>query len=164
MFYCYHDSPVGRLLLAGEQGCLKVVSFSSGKHVRQPQPEWQENERVFHAVVQQLDEYFAGERRDFDLDLQPDGTAFQKAVWDALRDIPYGETASYGDIARRIGRPKAVRAVGAANGLNPIPIIIPCHRVIGANGKLTGYGGGLPVKEKLLSLEANQTDDLFAAV
>jgi methylated-DNA-[protein]-cysteine S-methyltransferase len=103
--------------------------------------------------VKQLREYFAGQRADFDLPLAPEGTEFQRTVWRNLRDIPYGETISYGELAKRVGNPKASRAVGAANGQNPIPIVIPCHRVIGANGKLTGFGGGLPTKEALLALE-----------
>ena len=100
--------------------------------------------------------YFAGDLEDFDLQLAPEGTPFQQSVWKELCTIPYGETISYGELARRIGNPKASRAVGLANGSNPIPIIIPCHRVIGSNGKLTGYGGGLPIKEKLLALEKRQ--------
>jgi methylated-DNA-[protein]-cysteine S-methyltransferase len=107
-------------------------------------------------VIEQLELYFAGKLENFDLALSPDGTAFQIDVWKRLCDIPYGETISYGELAKRIGNAKASRAVGLANGSNPIPIIIPCHRVIGSNGKLTGYGGGLPIKEKLLALERRQ--------
>jgi methylated-DNA-[protein]-cysteine S-methyltransferase len=106
--------------------------------------------------VRQLREYFAGQRTRFDLPLHPAGTAFQRDVWSELQRIPYGETISYGELARRVGHPAAARAVGAANGANPIPIVIPCHRVIGANGKLTGFGGGIPVKQKLLALESRQ--------
>ncbi len=106
--------------------------------------------------MKQLREYFAGKRADFDLPLAPEGTEFQRSVWRNLQDIPYGETISYGELAKRVGNPKASRAVGAANGQNPIPIVIPCHRVIGANGKLTGFGGGLPTKEALLALETRQ--------
>lgn len=107
-------------------------------------------------TIRQLKAYFAGELEEFDLPLAPEGTAFQLKVWENLCDIPFGETISYGELARRIGNPNASRAVGLANGSNPIPIIIPCHRVIGSNGKLTGYGGGLPIKEKLLALERKQ--------
>jgi methylated-DNA-[protein]-cysteine S-methyltransferase len=104
----------------------------------------------------QLDEYFAGKRQEFDLPLAPAGTDFQCQVWQGLQEIPFGETWSYGELARHVGRPKASRAVGAANGLNPIPVIIPCHRVIGSNGKLTGFGGGLETKSFLLKLESSQ--------
>ena len=107
-------------------------------------------------AVRQLREYFAGKRTEFDLPLAPEGTAFSATCGGDLQEIPYGETISYGELARRVGNPKASRAVGAANGQNPIPIVIPCHRVIGANGKLTGFGGGLPTKEALLALEARQ--------
>ncbi len=106
--------------------------------------------------MRQLRVYFAGELKEFDLPLAPDGTPFQQKVWRELCKIPYGETISYGELARRIDNPNASRAVGLANGSNPIPIIIPCHRVIGSNGKLTGYGGGLPIKEKLIALERRQ--------
>ena len=107
-------------------------------------------------MIQQLRAYFARELETFDLRLAPEGTPFQQSVWNELCGIPYGETISYGELAKRVGNPKASRAVGAANGQNPIPIIIPCHRVIGSDGKLTGFGGGLPIKEKLLALEQRQ--------
>ncbi|HET7569524.1 MAG TPA: methylated-DNA--[protein]-cysteine S-methyltransferase [Gammaproteobacteria bacterium] len=157
MYFRYMNSPVGRLLLAADEEALKLISFETGRHVRQPDAKWRKDEAPLRETVRQLDEYFAGERRDFDLPLQPEGTAFQQSVWRALRDIPYGSTESYGALAKRIGKPKAVRAVGASNGLNPLPIVIPCHRVIGANGSLTGYGGGLPVKQQLLALERGET-------
>jgi methylated-DNA-[protein]-cysteine S-methyltransferase len=156
MYFCYMNSPIGKLLLAGDDEALKLISFETGRHTRQPDADWRQDEAPLRDAAQQLDEYFAGERRDFDLPLQPTGTAFQQSVWQALRDIPYGETESYGALARRIGKPKAVRAVGASNGLNPLPIVLPCHRVIGANGSLTGYGGGLPIKRALLDLERGQ--------
>ena len=111
---------------------------------------------TWRETIRQLRAYFAGELEAFDLPLAPQGTPFQLAVWKRLCEIPYGETISYGELARRIGNPNASRAVGLANGSNPIPIVIPCHRVIGSNGKLTGYGGGLPIKEKLLALERRQ--------
>jgi len=126
-----------------------------------PEPDWIFNEKPFAAARQQLEEYFAGERKDFDLPLHLSGTDFQIQVLQELRRIPYGETRSYGDIAKRIGRPKAMRAVGAANGRNPIPIIVPCHRVIGSSGDLTGFGGGLDTKEALLRLEAENSDVLL---
>lgn len=119
----------------------------------EPESDWIFTEKPFAAAQEQLTSYFAGERKAFDLPLRPNGTEFQLRVLDELQKIPYGTTASYGDIANRIGRPKAVRAVGAANGRNPLPIIIPCHRVIGASGKLTGFGGGIPTKKALLKLE-----------
>jgi len=157
MYYCYMDSPIGELLLAGDDDALSMVGFPKGKMRRDPEPDWIYNEKPFAEAVKQLDEYFAGERREFDLPLRLDGTEFQLLVLQELQQIPYGETLSYRDIAERIGRPKAMRAVGAANGRNPIPIIVPCHRVIGAGGDLTGFGGGLDTKEALLRLEAEQT-------
>jgi methylated-DNA-[protein]-cysteine S-methyltransferase len=157
MYYCYLDTPIGELLLAGDDDALCLVSFPQGSMRRDPDPDWIYNEKPFAAARQQLTEYFAGERREFDLPLRLDGTEFQLSVLDALRQIPYGETTSYADIAERIGRPKAVRAVGAANGRNPIPIIVPCHRVIGSHGDLTGFGGGLDTKEALLRLEAEHS-------
>jgi len=153
MFYCHLTSPIGDLLLAGDEQALHVLGFPEGKMRREPEPDWVLDERPFTESKKQLNEYFAGERKTFELPLAPDGTEFQRQVLDALQQIPYGTTVSYGDIASSIGRPKAVRAVGAANGRNPIPVIIPCHRVVGANGDLTGFGGGLPTKRALLALE-----------
>jgi len=155
-FYTWYESPVGPLLLAGSRAGLNYVSFSSGRHAVSIDPEWTEDRSLFDGVIEQLSEYFAGERKTFSLTLIPEGTEFQRAVWSELQNIPYGETLSYKDLAERIGKPKAVRAVGAANGANPIPIIIPCHRVIGNDGSLTGFGGGLPVKKRLLELESRQ--------
>jgi methylated-DNA-[protein]-cysteine S-methyltransferase len=157
MYYCYLDTPIGELLLAGHDGALCLVSFPEGSMRRDPEADWIYNEKPFAAARQQLTEYFAGERREFDLPLKLSGTEFQMSVLQALQQIPYGETTSYADIAERIGRPKAVRAVGAANGRNPIPIIVPCHRVIGSHGDLTGFGGGLDTKEALLRLEAEHS-------
>jgi len=119
-------------------------------------PEWREDKVPLREVIQQLRAYFAKELETFKLTLAPEGTDFQQSVWNELCGIPYGETISYGELAKRVGNPKASRAVGAANGQNPIPIIIPCHRVIGSDGKLTGFGGGLPIKQKLLALEQRQ--------
>ena len=157
MFYSYMDSPIGRLLLAGDKHSLKVVGFSSGNKARGADPQWERFDEPFRKAKAQLTEYFAGERKLFDVDLAPDTTPFQSAVLDALLEIPYGETRSYREIAEQIGNPKAVRAVGGANGANPIPIIIPCHRVIGSNGTLTGFGGGLDSKRFLLDLETSHS-------
>ena len=154
MYYCYLESPIGELLLAGDDDALTMIGFPKGAMRRDPEGDWIYNEKPFAEAVRQLKEYFAGERHEFDLPLRLDGTEFQLLVLDELRRIPYGETTSYGAIAARIGRPKAVRAVGAANGRNPIPIVVPCHRVIGSGGDLTGFGGGLDTKEALLRLEA----------
>ena len=149
MLYTYIESPIGPLLVAGEKR-LRIIHFAPSH----PEHDWQKDDAPFAEVAKQLKEYFAGDRREFDLDLEMDGTPFQHDVWSFLRRIPYGEVRSYADVARQIGRPKAVRAVGAANGANPIPIIVPCHRVIGSNGSLTGFGGGIDVKRQLLKLES----------
>ena len=152
-FYTYHETPVDRLLLAGGIDALTLIVFQGGKKARMPEPDWKESAAPFREAIRQLDSYFAGELKEFDLPLSPQGTPFQMKVWGELRKIPYGGTCSYGEIARRVGSPGASRAVGAANGANPLPIVVPCHRVIGGNGSLTGFGGGLPVKEALLNLE-----------
>lgn len=154
--YTYLETPVGVLLLEANEDGLREIAFSKAGRRLPPQSDWQEDATVFRETIRQLRAYFAGELEEFEIRLAPEGTSFQRRVWTELLNIPYGETASYGELARRIGNPKACRAVGLANGSNPIPIIIPCHRVIGSNGKLTGYGGGLPVKEKLLALEKGQ--------
>lgn len=161
MYYCYLDTPIGELLLAGENDALSMIGFPKGSMRRDPESDWIYNEKPLAIARQQLQEYFAGDRKDFDLPLRLDGTEFQVKVLKALQKIPYGETVSYGEIAKRIGKPKAVRAVGAANGRNPIPIVVPCHRVIGSGGDLTGFGGGLDTKEALLRLEAENTQDLL---
>lgn len=154
--YSYCESPIGKLLLVGSERGLSKIWFEGKADKAVLGPESRENQAALRDAVRQLRAYFAGELETFDLDLAPQGTSFQQKVWDELLKIPYGETISYGQLARRIGNPNASRAVGLANGSNPIPIIIPCHRVIGSNGKLTGYGGGLPTKEKLLALERRQ--------
>lgn len=161
MYYCYIDTPIGELLLAGENDALSMIGFPKGSMRRDPEPDWIYNETPLLNARQQLAEYFAGTRKHFDLPLTLNGTEFQVNVLKALQEIPYGETVSYGDIAKRIGKPKAVRAVGAANGRNPIPIVVPCHRVIGSSGDLTGFGGGLDTKEALLRLEAENSQDLL---
>ena len=158
MYYCYLQTPIGDLLLAGDENALSLIGFPKGPMRHDPEPDWIYSEKPFAAARQQLQEYFAGERKEFDLPLQLTGTEFQVRVLEELQRIPYGETTSYADIAERIGRPKAMRAVGAANGRNPIPIIVPCHRVIGSSGDLTGFGGGLDTKEALLRLEAENSD------
>lgn len=171
-------SPLGLLRLVAEDGALTRVDLPRGEartdlpgEGRSPLLDGREitldalaptaEAAVLAATARQLDEYFTGARRDFDLPLAPAGTDFQRAVWDALLTIPYGTTTSYVAIARAIGRPSASRAVGAANGANPIAIVIPCHRVIGAAGALTGYGGGLPAKRQLLALESNASGLFF---
>jgi len=154
--YAYLDSPIGRLLLAGRAGALSLIYFLSGPGRLTPDTAWQEDPRPFAEARRQLEAYFAGRLEVFDLPLALDGTPFQVKVWRAVAEIPYGQTRAYGEVARRIRRPNAVRAVGAANGQNPLPIVIPCHRVIGSNGSLTGYGGGLPIKRALLALESRQ--------
>lgn len=154
MNYRYIDSPVGRLLLAGDKQGLKFIGFPEGKGKIEPPADWKPQDACFQQAKAQLDEYFAGTRKQFDLQLAPNGTEFQLDVLEELKKIPYGETRSYGFIASRLGKPKASRAVGAANGRNPLPIVIPCHRVIGENGSLTGFGGGLGIKQFLLALES----------
>ena len=151
MYQTYMESPVGRLLLAGDEETLQVVSFEKDKAGPADLPH--RGSPLLRNTVEQLKAYFAGDLRKFDLPLKMEGTPFQLSVWRALQDIPYGETTSYGELARRVGTPKGSRAIGLANGSNPIAIVVPCHRVIGSNGKLTGYGGGLDNKETLLALE-----------
>jgi methylated-DNA-[protein]-cysteine S-methyltransferase len=149
-------SPLGELLLTAEDGCLTGLYLPAGGDARhaaaRPGPA-RGDDAAFAAARRQLDEYFAGERTAFDLPVAPAGTPFQLAVWSELQRIGHGATTTYAELARRIGRPTAIRAVGAANGANPISIVIPCHRVIGSNGSLTGYGGGLEAKRFLLDLE-----------
>jgi methylated-DNA-[protein]-cysteine S-methyltransferase len=154
--YTRMESPVGPLILVADEAGLRRIDFVHGRHPATADPSWQENSAGFGNIIEQLNAYFAGNLKDFTVPLAPEGTEFQQKVWKSLCNIPYGETISYGELARRIGNPNASRAVGLANGSNPIPIIIPCHRVIGSDGKLTGYGGGLPIKEKLLALEQQQ--------
>lgn len=147
-------SPIGELLLTGDHAGLTGLHMETRRHgPADVAPEWVRDDAPFRAAKDQLDEYFAGERTEFDLALNPSGTPFQLKVWESLRTIPYGEVRSYGEIAEQIGKPGAARAVGLANGRNPISIIVPCHRVIGASGALTGYGGGIERKQALLELE-----------
>ncbi|MBM3673690.1 MAG: methylated-DNA--[protein]-cysteine S-methyltransferase [Actinobacteria bacterium] len=151
-----YDGPQGQLLLAVRNGgeVVRVAFVDGAPNVEE---DWVRNDGALVSLVRQLDEYFAGERTEFELALAPEGTPFQLEVWEALRAIPYGETISYGELASRVGRPGAARAVGAANGRNPLSIVVPCHRVIGANGTLTGFGGGLGWKRCLLELEAGRS-------
>ncbi len=142
---------LGPMTAVEEDGRLTWLAFEDERAPREDTA--REETPLIRRAVAQVREYLAGKRTSFDVPLQPEGTAFQRDVWQALLDIPYGETRSYGQIAAAVGRPKAFRAVGMANHNNPISLIIPCHRVIGADGSLTGYGGGLPIKEKLLRLE-----------
>ena len=147
------DSPVGPLMLAADDAGLRHIEFRDNRHPAN-RADWHGGDNaVLQAAEAQLGEYFAGRRRRFELPLAPQGTPFQRQVWQALAGIPYGATVSYAQLARQIGNPAGLRAVGAANGRNPLPIVLPCHRVIGADGELTGFGGGLPVKQFLLQLE-----------
>ncbi len=158
------DSPVGPLFLAASNEGLHAIEFRDNKHPVKRSAHWREGDNaVLRKAHEQLDEYFAGKRHTFDLPLSPAGTEFQVKVWTTLASIPYGETISYAQLATRIGKPSAMRAVGAANGRNPLPIVLPCHRVIGADGALTGFGGGLPTKQFLLKLEGALPEefDLF---
>jgi methylated-DNA-[protein]-cysteine S-methyltransferase len=154
--YQWMESPVGKLLLAADEQGLLEIAFGEGRTAPVVDPSWNEGGARLREPVRQLRAFFAGELRDFDLPLKARGTAFQQRVWKLLCEIPFGETISYGELARRAGNPAASRAVGLANGSNPIAIVIPCHRVIGSNGKLTGYGGGLDNKRWLLDFERGQ--------
>jgi methylated-DNA-[protein]-cysteine S-methyltransferase len=163
--YQYIDSPVDPLLLAADEHGLRLIEFHTPRHPMARIADWREGDNaVLQATRMQLEEYFAGTRTRFELPLAPQGTAFQKGVWHTLADIPYGQTISYAQLALRVGKPTAMRAVGAANGRNPLPVVLPCHRVIGADGSLTGFGGGLPTKQFLLELEGAlpRKRDLFA--
>jgi len=154
ILYTRINSPVGRLTLAASDAGLHLLEFAKSAHPVSFDVEWREGSHpILQRTKAQLQDYFSGTLREFDLPLAPQGTPFQCLVWNALASIPYGTTTSYAELAVRIGKPAAMRAVGGANGRNPISIILPCHRVIGADGSLTGYGGGLPIKEFLLRLE-----------
>jgi methylated-DNA-[protein]-cysteine S-methyltransferase len=154
--YIWMPSPVGKLLLVADEEGLLEIAFAEGRTAPVVDPAWTSGGGMLREPVRQLEAFFAGQLRDFDLPLKPRGTAFQQRVWKLLRAIPFGETISYGELARRAGNPAASRAVGLANGSNPIAIVIPCHRVIGSNGKLTGYGGGLKNKRWLIDFERSQ--------
>jgi methylated-DNA-[protein]-cysteine S-methyltransferase len=154
MIYTTFDSPIGELLLVGDGSALSRLSMQSAPRPRTIDPAWRRGDEPFEPIREQLEEYFAGARHTFDVELALAGNAFELKVWDALLEIPYGETASYGQIATQLGDPAAARAVGLANARNPVAVIVPCHRVIGADGSLTGYGGGLERKQFLLDLES----------
>lgn len=156
MFYRYQESPIGRLLLVGDDAGLRQLLMDIPTEPWVIGEQWLPAQTQLDNVCRQLDEYFAGRRQRFDLRLAPLGTAFQRSVWRGLLEIPFGQTWSYGQLARHIGSPQAMRAVGAANGANPIAVIQPCHRVIGSNGSLTGFSGGLERKTLLLELEGWQ--------
>jgi methylated-DNA-[protein]-cysteine S-methyltransferase len=151
--YGYCDSPVGSLLVAGDGDRIYRIGFPTEPSTRRPPAEWRRDEALFEDAFRQLDAYFAGELTRFDLPLRFAGTAFQNRVWTALCDLAFGETISYGALASRIGKPTASRAVGGANGANPLPIVVPCHRVIGSDRSLTGFGGGIEIKRFLLAHE-----------
>lgn len=154
-YYTYFESPIQTLMLTSDGAALTGLFMVEHKHGPRQDASWVADDEAapFVEAKRQLSAYFTGELTEFNLPLAAEGTDFQKRVWDELRNIPYGMTISYGELARRIGNPNSSRAVGLANGRNPISIIVPCHRVIGADGKLTGFGGGLPRKEALLTLE-----------
>lgn len=156
MYYCTYMSPFGEIALTANDQGLTALAFQQGKSPICIDAEFIYEKEKFTLALKQLEEYFSGNRQQFDLPLAPKGTAFQQQVWHALTQIPYGETKSYAWLAKHINNEKAVRAVGTANGANPIALIIPCHRVIGSNGKLTGYAGGLGLKAKLLMHEEAQ--------
>jgi methylated-DNA-[protein]-cysteine S-methyltransferase len=149
-------SPIGELLLVGDERALRGLYMQQGRRPARVDRRWRPDESPFSETVGELREYFDGRRRQFETPLAMHGSEFERRVWEALREIPYGETVSYGELARSLGQPSAARAVGLANGRNPIAVIVPCHRVIGADGSLTGYGGGLERKRALLELEAGQ--------
>ena len=148
------DSPIGVLTLTGEDGLLTGLHMDDQRHAPTGSDQWERDDAAFEDVLGQLDAYFSGRITDFDVRLRMGGTEFQRRVWDGLTRIPYGDTWSYAQLAEKVGNPRACRAVGLANGRNPVAVIVPCHRVIGANGTLTGYGGGLDRKRWLLDHEA----------
>jgi methylated-DNA-[protein]-cysteine S-methyltransferase len=154
MRYSYVESPLGDLLVTRDDDGLTGLGLPTGRYPQRVRAEWQHDDAAFDDVRGELGEYFAGNRQEFTVPLRPRGSTFQRQVWHALSEIPYGETTSYGKVAASIGHPDGARAVGVANGQNPLPIIVPCHRVIGADGSLTGYGGGLDAKRWLLDHEA----------
>jgi methylated-DNA-[protein]-cysteine S-methyltransferase len=151
--YTMVDSPLGRILVAGSSAGLTRINFQAGTEAITPLPGWVKEVNVLAEAIGQLSAYFRGELRQFDLLLAPAGTAFQQQVWQAMRTIPYGQTITYAELARQLGRREAARAVGGASSRNPLPIIVPCHRVVGSDGSLTGYAGGLHLKAALLELE-----------
>jgi methylated-DNA-[protein]-cysteine S-methyltransferase len=158
MWFDEFKSPIGKLRVAVDERGLRYVLFDSNKHPPKHISDWLLDRSPTREAREQLLQYFAGERKTFELAISFDGTEFQQRTWNQLASIPYGKTWSYSDLAIRVGSPKAVRAVGSANGRNPVPIVLPCHRVIGSNGSLTGFGGGLPIKKWLLEHEGVRLD------
>ena len=156
--YVWMDTAIGPLLILGDERALRAIRFRQGIPKAKIESGWKEGGVIVESAREQLEEYFGGKRRSFEIPVEPVGTPFQKLAWRALQEIPYGETRSYAEQALAMGRPKALRAVGAANGRNPIPIVIPCHRVVGSNGHLTGYAGGLHIKKYLLGIEWGRTE------
>ncbi len=161
MNYALLDTPVGPVAIVGDDSGLRHIDFRNGQRPLKIEKDWKRDDTVLKPALDQLTAYFAGELRRFDLPLAPEGTLFQKTVWKALQKILYGRVATYKQIAEKIGKPKAARAVGGANGRNPLPIVIPCHRIIGADGSLTGFSSGLQIKEQLLALEGVRMDYTF---
>ena len=153
MWFDEFKTPIGMLKIAVDEKGLRYILFENNKHEPLRVVDWKKDRSVTHVAREQLLQYFSGERNEFDLEISLEGTEFQQRTWRMLAHIPYGQTWSYAELAKRIESPRAVRAVGAANGRNPLPILLPCHRVIGSNGSLTGFGGGLPVKQWLLEHE-----------
>ncbi len=151
--YTIMNSPLGRLLVARDADGLTCINFQDGTEAVSPQDGWIEQPSALTDASAQLEAYFRGELRQFDIPLAPQGTTFQRQVWQAMRDILYGQTVTYTELARRVGRPQAARAVGGASSRNPLPVVVPCHRVVGSDGSLTGYAGGLHLKQALLELE-----------
>ena len=155
MWYNIFPSAFGEILVVGDDQAIEILNFQNSTSPHPVDPAWRRDTALFGETRQELEAYFAGELQEFSMSVAPRGTEFQREVWQALREIPYGKLATYRDIAQRIRRPNAVRAVGAANGANPVAVVVPCHRVIGSNGTLTGYAGGLEIKERLLQLEGS---------
>lgn len=151
--YAMLETPVGPLFIGGDGTDVLLIGFASGRRAVEPLPQWQRDDSLYPEARDQMTEYFAGRRTRFDFPMRMIGTPFQRSVWQALLDIPYGQTRAYRDLAEAIGKPGSNQAVGAANGANPLPLAVPCHRVVGADGSLTGYGGGIDVKRKLLAHE-----------
>lgn len=160
LLYTRFSTQFCEIILVGNKRGLSHLHLNTGEGKRQfsVHPDWERDDTFFAEAKSQISEYLAGTRTEFTLSLTPEGTDFQKKVWEALRTIPYGKIISYGELAKKIGNPKSARAVGAANGKNPLPLIIPCHRVIGANGKLTGFAHGLKIKQQLITLENGITE------
>jgi methylated-DNA-[protein]-cysteine S-methyltransferase len=154
-YYDYYDSPHGRMLLVSNETAVTAVYFVGQKYAATPQKDWKRDGELapLRQARRELDEYFAGKRRRFGVSLEPAGTPFQRAVWKAIAAVGFGETISYGELAKRAGRPGSARAAGAATGRNPISVVVPCHRIVGSDGSLTGYAGGLKKKQALLKLE-----------